>query len=237
MRRVTSEGTYSERHLDPALARAYRDKFRGSLLRRLSHRRERRIVLQTLDAALAALPKRERRDDGHPALLDFPCGAGRFAPWFARAIGARAGVYHAADHSPHMLALCGDQLQQDGLTAGSFTQGDARQMPFADGTFDLACCIRLVHHFRDPEDRQRILREFRRVAPGPLVLTFLDADSAKQRRHQQRCEKKGIENRRAIQTVAMLRREAAEAGYDVGAVRSLSDRFSGQSVALLTPRT
>lgn len=236
VRRVTSEGTYSERHLDPALARAYREKFRGSLLRRLSHRRERRIVLQALEDALAMLPTRTTPGPGRPALLDFPCGAGRFAPWFARAVGRRSGVYHAADHSPHMLALCGDQLQQEGLAAGSFTQGDARQMPFADGAFELACCIRLVHHFRDPQDRQRILREFRRVAPGPLVLTFLDADSAKQRRHQQRCERQGVENRRAIQSVSMLRREAAEAGYDVGAVRSLSDRFSGQSVALLTPR-
>ena len=37
-------GTYSERHLDPAQALAYRGKFERTALRRLSHRRERSIV-------------------------------------------------------------------------------------------------------------------------------------------------------------------------------------------------
>lgn len=235
MPRVSEPGaSYSDRHLDPALARAYRDKFRGSLLRRLSHARERRIVRRTFAEACARLPG-DLAGAGRPRLLDFPCGAGRFASHFAAAAAARGGTFVVADHSPAMLALCAQQLLRDGLAADRSVAADARAMPFADGEFDLACCIRLIHHFRDPADRARILREFRRVDRGPLVLTFLDADAPKQRRHQRRCERAGQPNRRAILTRAELAAEAAAAGWQLGGVRALSGRFSGQCVALLTP--
>ncbi|HZL91272.1 MAG TPA: methyltransferase domain-containing protein [Pirellulaceae bacterium] len=42
----------------------------------------------------------------------------------------------------------------------SYVQGDAHQLPFADGSFDLVYCRYLLEHVTDPE---RVLREMRRV--------------------------------------------------------------------------
>jgi ubiquinone/menaquinone biosynthesis C-methylase UbiE len=215
--------TYSERHLDPGQALAYRDKFRRSLTRRLSDRREHLIVGAAMRAALAEL--------GRPSaesLLDLPCGAGRFAPL----LHAACRSYTAADHSPHMLDLCRAAL---GGASARFERADARAMPFAGASFDLVCCLRLLHHFPDRKERLAILRELRRVCRGPLVLSWLDADAPKQWVHARRCELAQRHNRRAAQSRATLAAEAADAGLLLRRTWSLSGWFSGQSVALLVP--
>lgn len=218
--------TYSERHLDPAEAHAYRTKFEKTALRRLSHRRERSIIEAALAAAIELLPP-VLPSARSPVLLDFPCGAGRFARLFAGA----AKTYVGADHSPHMLAICRAALGE--RTESEFHEGDAREMPFTDATFDLACCVRLLHHFRDPDDRKRILDEFHRVTTGPLVLTFLDADSPKQWVHARRSELEGEANRRAVLSISQLTEEAGAAGWRLTRTWALSGLFSGQAVAVL----
>ena len=227
--------SYSERHLDPREALAYRSKFRRGILRRLSHLREKRIIGQAFAEACELLPQDIIEAVGRPRLLDFPCGAGRFAPLFAKGANERGGHYVGADHSPSMLTLCAQALEERGIVAEAFVEGDAREMPLADAAFDMACCIRLLHHFRDRDDRLRILRECRRVSTGPLVATFLDAGAAKQRRHSERCAREGRENRRAILSHDELRAEAAEAGYRLVSLRELSGRFSGQCVGVFAP--
>lgn len=227
--------TYSDRHLDPREAYAYRNKFRRGILRRLSHARERAIIKRAFCEALELLPEDIVENTGRPRLLDFPCGAGRFATLFARGANELGGVYLAADHSPSMLEICEGTLRDDKIVAEAFCEGDAREMPFANDAFDIACCIRLIHHFWERSERAQILREFRRVNTGPLVVTFLDAESAKQVRHQKRCERAQKQNRRAIMSREGLREEAADCHYEVVSVRSLSGRFSGQCVAVLRP--
>jgi SAM-dependent methyltransferase len=223
---------YSERHLDPAQAVAYRGKFERSLLRRLSHRRELWCVRQAVDAAFALLRPFAFRAGG-PVLLDLPCGAGRFAPLLA----ARAGAYLPADHSPHMLALCRDALAARGLSgkARESLQADARRIPLADQSVDLACCLRLLHHFPRGEDRAAILGELRRVDQGPLVLTFLDAESPKQWIHLQSMRLAGGTTRRALLSRAQLSQEAHAAGWELVRTWAVSGLFSGQTVALLRP--
>ncbi|MSO19143.1 MAG: class I SAM-dependent methyltransferase [Acidobacteria bacterium] len=47
-------------------------------------------------------------------------------------------------------------------------QGDAKNLPFADGTFSIVTCNSMLHHARDP---LALLREIRRVAaPGAAIL-------------------------------------------------------------------
>ncbi|MCA8968695.1 MAG: class I SAM-dependent methyltransferase [Planctomycetes bacterium] len=233
---MTSDSrAYSDRHLDPREAIAYRAKFRRGILRRLSHFEERRIVRKAFQEALDLLPPAIIEEEGRPRLLDYPCGAGRFARLFANGANRLGGRYIAADHSPSMLAICARELEEHDVVAEAFVEGDARDMPLADAAFDIACCIRLLHHFRPREERVRILSEFRRVSTGPLVATFLDAEAAKQRRHSERCRREGRENRRAIVTRAELQHEASDAGYRLVSVRELSGRFSGQCVAVFTP--
>jgi SAM-dependent methyltransferase len=221
--------SYSDRHLDPLEAKAYRGKFERSVSRRLSHRRERLLIQKAVETAIQLLPPVLDSREGL-LLLDFPCGAGRFAPLFAE----RVSHYQPADHSPYMLELCLQALTESGLAGRSRegVQADARKMPFEDQSFDLACCIRLIHHFQNPEERGQILREFRRVNRGPLVLTWLDGDSPKQRLHELRCKLSGRASRRAPISQKQVQEETEDAGYQLFRSWKLSGLFSGQAVGV-----
>ena len=50
--------------------------------------------------------------------------------------------------------------------------GDARHLPFVDGTFDVAHCSLLLHHL-DPDEAVAVLRELRRVARHGVVVNDL----------------------------------------------------------------
>lgn len=225
---------YSDRFLDPAEAEGYRTKFQKSWLRRVSARREARLVGGALDAALAWLTAR----DGLPAtdrtLLDLPAGAGRFAPLAA----GRVGRYLAGDRSPAMLALTRRALADNGLTDRliGVMEGDARQLDLPADHVDLALCIRLLHHFPDRDDRIAILSELRRVSRGPLVTTFLDRTAPKQRRHLARLARRGGSTRRVLVTPDQWHAEATTAGWHTEQTWHLSAQFSGHRVVLCTPQ-
>ncbi len=220
--------SYSARHLDPDEARAYRSKFERSWTRRLSHKRERKLILRAYGKARHLAPLQ-------PRVLDYPCGAGRFSPAFA----SSAGEFTIADHSPAMIELAKEALGASGFDLSRLHSvvGDAREMPLDEESIDLACCIRLLHHFKEQDDRLRILRGFRRVCRGPLVCTYLSADSPKQWIHQLRCQLERRESRRSTLSAQELATEAQAAGYRLAQTWSLSGWFSGQCVALLTPMT
>lgn len=224
---------YSKRFLDPTEAAAYRDKFQSSWSRRISARREARLVLRALNDALAWLRARDGRPDHTRTLLDYPSGAGRFAPLAA----ARVGTYIAGDHSPAMLKLTRVALNAAGLGArlGGTITGDARSIELPNERADVALCLRLLHHFPEREDRIQILAELRRVTRGPLVTTFLDATSIKQRRHLMRLAKQERSTRRVLVTPDAWCEEAAAAGWQTVHTHALSSWFSGQRVVLCTP--
>lgn len=218
--------SYSDRHLDPAQAAAYRVKFQRSFTRRISTARETRLVASAFRLAL--------REVHQPAVvLDYPCGAGRFATLFAKPCTG----YLAGDHSPHMIAITSEVLRAAdmGEKLIGTTEGDARRMNLEDDAVDLAASMRLLHHFPDQEDRLAILGELRRVTKGPLVTSFLDASSTKQRSHLRRCKKRGKASRRVLLTPEQFAAEADRAGWQVSRTWKLSSLFSGQCVALLLP--
>ena len=216
---------YSARHLDSERAAAYRRKFERSFTRRLSARREHKLVERALTGALA------RVASAKPVLLDYPCGAGRFAPLFA----ARADRYIAGDNSPHMVEITRTVLEEAGLgdKLVRTTEGDARAMEIEDDAVDLAACMRLLHHFREREDRVRVLAELARVSRGPLVTSFLDGASFKQRRYVARRTRQGKPLTRVLQTQAEFAAEAGEAGWLIVDSWPLSSLFSGPRVVLL----
>ncbi len=219
--------SYSSRHLDPQEARKYLRKFQKGPLRRLSSWREKRLVRQAIQEALGEItPAKE-----HPRLLDIPCGAGRFAPLIAS-----MGVHYlGADHSPHMLELCSQTLSEAGHPSLGFFRCDARAMSLGAQTVDLCCCLRLIHHFPEQEDRSNILANLRRISRGPVILSFLDGESPKQWLHQARLALEGKKSRRTLLTKRQLTQECAEAGFRLTRTWSLSGLFSGQSLALLLP--
>lgn len=119
----------------------------------------------------AARERRERRafDALVPLLaagpqLDAPCGAGRLG-----ASLAAKGPVTGLDGSAPMLAEA-----RNGKAYADLVLGDAFAMPFGDGAFAGAACVRLLHHLRT-DDRRRVLAELRRVCRGTFIVSFYDS--------------------------------------------------------------
>lgn len=76
------------------------------------------------------------------------------------------GSYVVTDLNPQMLEFARQQLPADPRI--EWTQADAQELPFADGSFDLVCCQFGAMFF---PDRARAYREARRVLhPGGHLL-------------------------------------------------------------------
>jgi ubiquinone/menaquinone biosynthesis C-methylase UbiE len=99
---------------------------------------------------------------GDERVLDVGTGAGAFA--FAVAPHVREVV--GVDVSPERLAEA--RQRADAFPNVSFAEGDARDLPFATGSFDVAATLRTLHHLRRPE---LVVAELARVTrPGGSIL-------------------------------------------------------------------
>ena len=72
----------------------------------------------------------------------------------------------AVDRSARILGLA--QTMRRGDDRLTFVQADARRLPFADQSFDLATCNLALHHF-DPPDATLVLRELARIGRTVIV--------------------------------------------------------------------
>lgn len=107
--------------------------------------------------------RRAVRRSGARTLLDVGSGLGDVAEAIARD-AARAGApLHVTclDRSEQMVALARQRFGRSGRL--TFVVGDARALPFPDGSFDAVVCALALHHF-EPDDARMMLRELRRVA-------------------------------------------------------------------------
>jgi ubiquinone/menaquinone biosynthesis C-methylase UbiE len=99
-------------------------------------------------------------------VLEIGCGCGSEAERFARA-GANCT---ALDLTNAAVSITQRRFQLAGLE-GRFTQGDAENLPFADGSFDLVYSHGVLHH---TPDTPRTIREVYRVlAPGGRAVIML----------------------------------------------------------------
>lgn len=92
------------------------------------------------------------------SVLDVPVGTGRFASLYSE----RGLTVTGLDTSPDMLR----EAYKKGLS--TLRLGDIRYMPFKDGAFDVAVCIRLFA-WLEPEVVQQSLKELARVARVLIV--------------------------------------------------------------------
>jgi SAM-dependent methyltransferase len=96
-------------------------------------------------------------------VLDLATGTGNAALRAARAGASATGV----DGAPRLLEVARSRAAQEGLVA-SFVESDLEELPFADGTFDVALSVFGVIFARDPD---RALAEMLRVlGPGGRAL-------------------------------------------------------------------
>jgi SAM-dependent methyltransferase len=99
---------------------------------------------------------------GRPRALDVGCGVGLVD----RHLSPRLEL-HGVDVSPAMV-----ERAQAANPDVSYRVYDGRRLPFADGEFDVAFAICVLHHV-DPTERGPLLAEMARVTrPGGLTLVF-----------------------------------------------------------------
>ena len=87
---------------------------------------------------------------GGGSVLDVCCGSADF--------GGGGGRYVGLDFHATTLGIAAARRP-----GGAFVRGDARRLPFADGSFDVAVCQMSLHHF-GTADARRVLGEMGRVS-------------------------------------------------------------------------
>jgi ubiquinone/menaquinone biosynthesis C-methylase UbiE len=112
-------------------------------------------------SAIARLAGRDGAD-----VLDVGTGAGDMPLAFAR----RGWRTTAIDTNPQVLRVA--RRATAGTDLVEVLEADARSLPFADGSFDVAHCSLLVHHLA-PDEAIAVLREMRRVARHGVVVNDL----------------------------------------------------------------
>ncbi|GGK51019.1 class I SAM-dependent methyltransferase [Nocardia camponoti] len=135
----------------PALAAVYEHAWRPSLFWLASGRTtetDRRDAVTSL------------RLDGNQRVLDIACGPGNFTRYLSNHLNDD-GYAIGVDYSTPMLARA--VVDNAGPRVG-YLRGDARTLPFADGTFDAVCCFGALYLIPDPIAATREM--IRVLAPG-----------------------------------------------------------------------
>jgi ubiquinone/menaquinone biosynthesis C-methylase UbiE len=109
------------------------------------------------------------------SVLDLGCGTGLVARAIARHSGFTGSVA-GIDLSPHLVAAAKRLAAEEGIGARiAFQHGDARQLPFADATFDAVVAHTLISHVPAP---LAVLKEAARVLKPGSTLAVFDGDYA-----------------------------------------------------------
>src|SRR5262245_51962991 len=103
----------------------------------------------------------------HHTVLDVACGPGFLTMTFAEYCAHAVGL----DATEKFLALAQAEAKRRGLRNLTFHRGDAGQLPFAEGAFDIVVCRAAFHHMPQPD---RTLAEMKRVATGAGRILICD---------------------------------------------------------------
>ena len=127
------------------------------------------------------LVKLTRASHGDRA-IDLACGPGTLALRFARHVRWVAGL----DFTPAILNRARKSAEAEGIRNLFVMMGDARQLPLADGSIDVAVTSYSLHHILDP---QRVVEEMARVLArggraGVLDMIVPEEPEAAKRRNQ-----------------------------------------------------
>lgn len=203
---TTIELPFSDKY-DLAHSRAYLEKHRTGLRRRLTNRRDQELARRALKLA------------GDPAtVLDLPCGAGRFWATLAEAPGRRI---LAADRSSAMLEVARQNCPPDLAARVETFQSSAFEIELPDQAVDSVFCMRLLHHLGEPAHRLAMLREFHRVARDSVILSlWVDGNYMAWRRRRQELRraargKKPSSQNRFVLPRATVEAEFRDAGFSI----------------------
>jgi len=105
-------------------------------------------------------------------LLEVGCGVGAVLAVLGQEFPGI--ILHGVDIEPKQLAFARAHLERAGVEA-TLVEADARELPFADETFDHVWMMWLLEHVGDPPE---ILREARRVLVSDGAITAIEVDYA-----------------------------------------------------------
>ncbi|MBC7460999.1 MAG: methyltransferase domain-containing protein, partial [Thermoleophilia bacterium] len=125
-----------------------------------------RLTVRAIDQACAKqlVPRRSLR------MLDVATGAGDIPRAVLAHLDQRRIDAHITglDIKPTML----EEARRRSSSRIEFVQGDALEMPFDDGSFDVVTCSLMLHHF-EPAVATTVLTEMRRVSAGVVIANDL----------------------------------------------------------------
>lgn len=129
---------------------------------------------------------------GDEAVLDIGCGRGLMVIGAAkRLVAGQTGIavgidlWRKEDQSANTPAAARDNARIEGVADRvRIDTGDARALPYADGSFDVVLSHWVVHNLDSAEDRLKVLDEMLRVLrPGGVLVLADIAGSAQYRQH------------------------------------------------------
>ena len=86
-------------------------------------------------------------------------------------VGAGSGSYEPADRQVTAVEPSIELIRQRSASSSPVIQGHAENLPFGDNSFDASMAILTIHHW---SDKEKGLKEMRRVTRGPVVLLTFD---------------------------------------------------------------
>ena len=118
------------------------------------------------DRLLDSIPWR-----GDETVLDVGCGRGLLLVGVAKRLrtGRAVGVdiWQSKDQSGNHPEATYKNAQVEGVANRvEVKNGDARQLPFKDGTFDVVVSSLVLHNIRDASERKKAVQEIARVLKG-----------------------------------------------------------------------
>ena len=116
---------------------------------------------------------------GDEKVLDVGCGRGLMMIQAARRLnsGKVVGVdiWRSEDQSGNYPEAAWENALAEGVTDGiEITDGDARDLPFENNTFDVVISSLVLHNIDDKEERDRAVREISRVLKPGGQLALVD---------------------------------------------------------------
>lgn len=208
---------------DNKLAKLYLEKHKSGLFRQLSNSWEQRMAARAL--ALAGEPK---------AVLDLPCGAGRFWKLLGR---VQDRYLVAADYSHDMIDTALNFQPPHIVKRFKTFQTSAFEIALPDASVDCIFCMRLLHHISDREARTKIFREFHRVTRDTVCLSlWVDGNIQASRRNYKKYRHNQQKYTRFLVSSKQIESEFHEEGFDIKGYVDLIPVFSMWRIYILKRR-
>lgn len=137
---------------DPVSAQAYTNR----------KPRKHQFEMQMVAEAFQMIPPSEVK-----TVLDAPCGVGRLSLWLAQ----KGCDVTAIDLGESAVQLTNKLLAERNFRETAEWQ-DIFNTRFADNEFDASVCFRLLHHFKERNDQQALVRELCRVSSKYVVISY-----------------------------------------------------------------